>query len=146
MASSLTHWTRFPELSELRSRFDRVLDEAASGEERTWSPRVDLVRDEDRIVLRADVPGIKPEDIEVSIEEGVLTVSGEHEESTEEKREKFIRRERRFGSFSRSLTLPQGVDPESVEAECTDGVLEVTIPAPERPESRKVEIKPKSGS
>ena len=91
---------------------------------------MDLVDTDDNLVLRADLPGMSDEDLKIEIEEGVLTISGERRAEHEEKGEGFHRVERSFGSFSRSLSLPDGVDPERVAADFKDGVLEVRIPKP----------------
>ncbi|HEY6890685.1 MAG TPA: Hsp20/alpha crystallin family protein [Solirubrobacter sp.] len=128
MASTLTRWDPFAELAELRTRFERLFDDT---EHRgMWTPAVDLVRENGHLVVRADVPGIKPEDIEIEVEDGMLTLSGKHEESTEETDERYMRRERRYGSFMRRLPLPDGVDPKKIKASTKDGVLEVTVPLP----------------
>jgi HSP20 family protein len=128
MPSTLTRWDPFAELAELRTRFERLFDDA---EHRgMWTPAIDLVRENGHLVVRADVPGIKPEEIEIEVEDGMLTVSGKHEESTEETDERYVRRERRYGAFSRRLPLPEGVDPKKIKASTKDGVLEVTVPLP----------------
>lgn len=82
--------------------------------------------------------------MKIEVEDKVLTVSGEHREETEEKKEHYMRRERRYGSFSRSMVLPEGVTAEDVEATTEDGVLEVTIPVPKAAEKQQVEVKSKS--
>jgi HSP20 family protein len=140
MARTLTRWEPFAELAEMRSRFDRLLGEF--GGEREWTPAIDMIREEGRLVVRADVPGIRPDEISIEVEGGVLTLSGKHEESTEAKDEHFVRRERRYGAFSRSMPLPQGVDPEGIEAKTRDGVLEVTVPLPERSAREAITITP----
>lgn len=141
MATDLIEWRP---LSELRTRVDQMFRDMSEGGDARWAPSVDVVRREDAIVVRADIPGIKPEDVEVTIEDGVLTVSGEHTETAERKEEKYMRRERRYGSFSRSMSLPRGVTADDVEATTEDGVLEVTIPLPREEKPAKVEIKPKA--
>ena len=142
MAGTLTRWDPFTELSELRSRFDRIFDEFAGGRERAWTPAIDVVRENGNLVVRADVPGIKPEEVKVEVEDDILTVSGEHEEHTEEKGKQYMRRERRYGSFSRSMALPPGVDAKTIKASTHDGVVEVTIPLPKEAKSEKVTITP----
>jgi HSP20 family protein len=144
MATSLTEWHPFGDLAELRSRLDEVFREIANGERRGWTPSIDLVKEKDRYVLRADVPGIAPEEIKVEVEDGVLTISGEHTEEKEEKEKQYVRRERRYGSFARSMALPKGVEPDDIEATCKDGVLEVVVPAPKQEQRRAVTIKPKT--
>jgi HSP20 family protein len=141
MPVGLTRWEPFAELGELRSHFDRLLGEVASVRERAWTPAVDVVRDNGNLVVRADVPGIKPEEVKIEVEDDILTVSGSHEETKEEKDKDYLRRERRYGSFSRSLALPAGVEAKKIQAKTHEGVVEVTIPLPKEPEKKKVEIK-----
>jgi len=142
MPGALTRWDPFAEFADLRSRFDRMFDEMTNGHERKWTPAIDVVRDNGNLVVRADVPGIKPEDVKIEIEEDVLTLSGEHEERKEDKDKQFVRRERRYGSFSRSVALPAGVDAKKINAKTHDGVLELTIPLPKEAEKQAVTITP----
>jgi len=146
MPGALTRWEPFAELGELRSRFDRMFDELIDGRERAWTPAVDVVRDNGNLVVRADVPGIKPEEVKIEVEDDILTVSGEHEEQKEEKDKHFLRRERRYGSFTRSMALPPGVEAGKIKAKTRDGVVEVTIPLPKEARKQKVEITPTAGS
>ena len=143
MAGAMTRWDPFSDLAELRGRFDRLFGDFGEHE---WMPAIDLVRHNGDIVIRADVPGIKPDEIKVDVEGGVLTISGQHEESSEETDEQFVRRERRYGSFSRSMTLPDGVDPKKIKAMTKDGVLELTIPMPDEKREEKVSITPTAGA
>ena len=105
----------FAELGELRSRFDRMFDEFADGRERAWTPAVDVVRNNGNLALRVDIPGIKPEEVKIEVEDDILTVSTEHEESKEEKDKNYVRRERRYRSFSRSMALPPDVEAKSIK-------------------------------
>jgi HSP20 family protein len=140
MPGTLTRWEPFAELGELRSRLDRMFDSFDSGQ-RGWTPAIDVVRSDNKLVVRADIPGIKPDEVKIEVEDDILTVSGAHEEKKEEKDKQYLRRERRYGSFSRSMALPPGVDAEKIKASTHDGVVEVTIPLPKEPETKKVEIK-----
>lgn len=142
MAGAVTRWDPYADLAEMRDRFDRFFGQTEGGD---WIPAIDLVRHDGDVVVRADVPGMKPEEIRIDVEDGVLTLSGSHEESKEETDEHYVRRERRSGSFSRSMALPQGVDPKAITAVAKDGVLEVTIPMPEPAGEGKVSITPKAG-
>ena len=146
MTTELTEWRPFSDFAELRHRLDQVFRDLGDGGQRGWVPSVDLVKEEDRMVLRADLPGIKPDEVKIEVEDDVLTVSGEHREEKEEKKEKYVRRERRYGSFSRSLTLPEGVKADDIDATTEDGVLEVAIPLPKSEKKQPVEIKPKAKS
>jgi HSP20 family protein len=141
MASTLTRWDPFLDLAEMRSRFDRLLEDFG-GRERAWAPAVDVVRQDDALVVHADVPGLKPEEIKIEVRDGYLFVTGEHEETKEEKDKEFVRRERHHGSFSRSVQLPDGVDPKKIKARTHDGVLEVTIPLPKEASKETVTITP----
>jgi HSP20 family protein len=144
MANELTEWRPFSDFAELRHRLDQAFRDLSDGGQGGWTPSVDLVRKGDALLLRADVPGIKPEEVKVEVEDDVLTISGEHREESEEKKESYVRRERRFGSFSRSMVLPRGVEPDKIEATVDDGVLEVRVPLPAAQEKQRIEISPKS--
>jgi len=142
MPGTLTRWDPFAELGELRSRFDRMFDEWLDGRERAWTPAIDVVREDDHLVVRADLPGIKPEEVKIEVEDDILTISGEHEERKEEKDTDYVRRERRYGSFSRSMALPGGVDAKEITASTRDGVVEVTVPLPKEAIKEPVRITP----
>ena len=142
MPGTLTRWEPFAELGELRSRFDRMFDELTDGRERAWTPAVDVVRENGNLVVRADIPGIKPEEVKIEVEDDILTVSGEHEERKEKKEKHYMRRERRYGSFSRSMALPAGVEAKKIKAKTHDGVVEVTVPLPKEAKKETVKITP----
>jgi HSP20 family protein len=142
MAGTLTRWDPFSEFGELRSRFDRMFDGWLDGHERAWTPAIDVVREDDHLVLRADLPGIKPEEVKIEVEDDILTVSGEHRESKEEKDRSYVRRERRYGSFSRSMALPRGVDAKKIKAKTHNGVIELTIPLPKEAKKEPVKVIP----
>jgi len=141
MAGTLTRWDPFAELSEMRTRFDRMFDEFG-GRERVWTPAIDVERDDGNLVIHAELPGIKPEEVKIEVEDDILTVSGEHEESKDEKDKRYVRRERRYGAFSRSMALPAGVDASKIKAETHDGVVEVTIPLPKEVKKETVKVSP----
>ena len=143
MATHMTVWRPFADFGELRQRMEEMFRETGSGGD-AWTPSVDVLRKNGSVILRADLPGIAPEEIKVTVEDDVLTVSGEHTEESEEEKGNYMRRERRFGSFSRSMTLPAGVKAEDIESTTKDGVLEVTIPLPQAEEKKQVEIETKS--
>jgi len=147
MPGALTRWEPFAELGELRSRFDRMFNELTDDRERerAWTPAIDVERDNGNLVIRADVPGIKPEEVKIEIEDDILTVSGEHEERKEEKDKHFLRRARRYGSFSRSMALPAGVEAKKIKAKTHDGVVEVTIPLPKEAKKETIKITPSTG-
>lgn len=102
---------------------------------------MDLVEQDGEYVLRADLPGVSESDVKVEVQDGLLTVSGARRSEHEESHEGYRRVERASGSFSRSLRLPEGVDPQAIEASFDNGVLEVKIPKPQEPKSQRVAIK-----
>jgi HSP20 family protein len=107
---------------------------------RTWVPAVDVWETEDKLVYAFDLPGIPEEKIAVEFDDGSLTVSGERERAEEVKNDNFYRYERRFGSFSRTVGLPQGVTEDDVNADYRDGVLEITVKKPEAPKPRRIQV------
>jgi HSP20 family protein len=110
--------------------------------EGSWTPALEIVEREQNLVIRADLPGMRREDIEVDVTDELLTISGERKKEQSESREGFIRSERSYGRFSRTLALPEGVSGEGVTATFKDGVLEIVLPMPKRVENRRrVEIK-----
>jgi HSP20 family protein len=142
---ALVRWDPIRELDSLQGDMNRLFDRffegrAANGTSRRWIPAMDLVETEDHLVLRGDLPGMTEDDINIEIKDNVLTVSGERKAESEEKGEGYHRVERSFGGFSRSLTLPTGVDPEKVEAGFDKGVLEVRIPKPAEAKPTRVQI------
>jgi HSP20 family protein len=145
MPGTLTRWDPFTELGELRSRFDRLFDEWLESRERAWTPAIDVVREDGHLVVRADLPGIKPEEVKIEVEDDILTISGEHTESKEEKDKNYMRRERRYGSFSRSMTLPVGINAKQIKAKTHDGVVEVAIPLPKEAKKETVKLTPTAG-
>jgi HSP20 family protein len=128
--------------SDMNRLFDRFFD-SRSGNGRAaqrWLPAMDLVENEDALVLRADLPGMTEDDVEIEVKDGVLTVSGERKAESEEKGEGYHRVERSFGRFARSLTLPQGTEADEVDAGFENGVLEVRIPKPAESKPTRVQI------
>ena len=144
---TIVRWEPLRELGSLQNEMNRlfntVFDAPAPGNGATmrrWMPAMDLVETEEHFVLRADLPGMGEDDINIELEDGTLTVSGERNAEHESKNEGYYRVERAFGAFSRSLTLPKGIDPEGVSAKFDRGVLEVRIPKPEERKPRRIEI------
>ena len=145
---TIVRWEPLRELSSLQTDMNRLFNAmfdapargGGNGELRRWTPAMDLAETDDAFVLRADLPGVSHEDVNIELEDTVLTVSGERKADHETKGEGFYRVERSFGGFSRSLTLPKGVDPEKIAASFTDGVLEVRIPKPEQRKPRRIAI------
>jgi HSP20 family protein len=130
--------------SEMNRLFNTFFEPSAGGNGaavmRRWSPAMDLVETDDHYVLRADLPGVSEGDVKIELEDNVLTISGERKTADKETEEGYYRVERAYGSFSRTLTLPEGVDADGISAGFDRGVLEVQIPKPEQRRPRKVEI------
>jgi HSP20 family protein len=144
---AIVRWEPMRELASIQNEMNRlfgtVFEPAQPGNGgalRRWMPAMDLVETADQFVLRADLPGLGEEDVSIEVEDNVLTVSGERKAEHEQSKEGYHRVERAFGAFSRSLTLPEGVDAESVAASFDRGVLEIRIPKPEQRKPRKISI------
>ena len=143
----------FSLLRQMTSELDRAFDDwpsfrwpafgqFSSSQAAAWSPKIDVVERDNRLVTRVDLPGMKKEDVSVEVTDGHLALSGERKRETEEKKDNFYRSERQYGSFYRAVPLPEGVKLDDVKATFADGVLEVSIPLPAKPEAkvRKVQI------
>ncbi len=105
-----------------------------------WAPAVDIKEEADQFVLHADIPGVDPKDIDIHMEDGMLTIRGERESEKKEEREGYKRIERAFGTFYRRFSLPDTANPEKISAKNKNGVLEITIPKQEKGQARKIEI------
>jgi len=138
----LTRWDPFRELNALQGRLNRLFEEQYGSEREdsltagAFVPPVDIYEDEHGIQLKLEVPGIDQKDLDVKVENNVLTVSGERKFEKEEKEENFRRVERRYGTFTRSFTLPNTVNPEDVSADYNNGVLKIKL-------GKRAEAKPK---
>src|SRR6516165_4270179 len=145
----LTRWDPFRELASLQNRMSRLFEEqSGSGREDSLTtgafvPAVDIYEDEHSIQLKLEVPGIDQKDLDVKVENNVLTIRGERKFEKEEKEENFRRVERRYGSFSRSFTLANTVNAEDVSADYTNGVLKIRLG--KRAEAKPKQIKVNSG-
>jgi HSP20 family protein len=140
---AIERWNPFQELETMRSVMDRWVDrwtdENVNRITTTFSPAVDVLETENGYELHANLPGFKPEEVELSIDRDTVTLRAQHEEKEEKKH--FLYRERRFGSFYRSLRLPEPIDSEKAEARVDNGVVTVTLPRLAQTQSRKLEIK-----
>jgi HSP20 family protein len=141
---ALIRWEPAREVDTLQSEVNRVFDaffgNGSGARAHRWVPAMDLVETEESLVLRADLPGLTKDDVDLEVKDGVLTVSGERKAEHEEKSEGFYRVERAFGRFSRSLTIPDGVDAEGITADFNEGVLEVRIPKPAERQPHRIAI------
>jgi len=126
--------------NEINRYFTGTRTQQATGEQRSWLPAVDIREEDSRFVLEADIPGVERKDVDVTLENGVLTIKGERTAQTEETGEDFHRRERVHGTFLRQFSLPDTVNAESINATVKDGVLVIEIPKQARPEPRKITV------
>ena len=149
--SALIRWYPFREMDELQSRLANALGRASaasrgsgSSENCTvaeWSPLVDVVEDDKEYVIKAELPGIQKENVKVTVEDGVLAISGERKFEQEQKDKKYHRTERAYGSFVRSFAFPDDADPAKVLAEFKDGVLYVRLAKNEKAQPKTIEVK-----
>jgi HSP20 family protein len=145
---ALIRWEPARELQSIQQEMNRLLGTffdsptraGNGGALRRWIPAMDLVEEGEHYVLRADLPGVREDEVKVELEDNVLTISGERKSEREERKEGLYRLERASGAFSRSLTLPEGVDPDSIQAHFDKGVLEVRVPKPGERKPRRVAI------
>jgi HSP20 family protein len=151
---ALVRWEPARELNTLQQEMNRLFNTffdapqtgGSGGGTRRWVPPMDLVETDGHFVLRADLPGLSEGDVDIEVQENVLTLSGERRFEHDVKKDGFYRLERGAGQFSRSLTLPEGVDADAIAASFDKGVLEVRIPKPEQRKPRRVEISVGAGS
>ena len=138
----LTAWSPFDRLSSLRDLLDSAFQLASSapGSVPGWAPPLDIFEDTERVTIQVELPGMKKEDFELSLQDGVLTISGERKFEEEKREGESFRRERVFGAFSRSVTLPSAVKAEEVKATYEDGVLTVTLPKAEEAMPKKIQV------
>jgi HSP20 family protein len=149
--ATLVRWEPFREIAALQNDMGRLMSAflgQANGETtgRPWVPAVDVWETEKELVYAFDLPGIPEDKISVEFDDGALTISGERERTDEVREEGFYRYERRFGSFSRTVGLPQGVIEDAVKADYRDGVLEIKITKPEAPKPRRIQVGSGKGS
>jgi len=146
---ALIRWEPVAELNTIQNEMNRLFNTffdqpAPAGRggapSRRWIPAMDLVETADHYVLRADLPGLDDDDVNIQLEDNTLTISGERKTQREQNEEGYYRIERAFGTFTRSLTLPDGVNPDAVQAHFDRGVLEIRIPKPEQRKPRQVQI------
>jgi len=147
MARELTPWKPF-EFDRLRKEMDRVWDSFFEGrpgrrnrEEGEWLPSLDVAETKGDLVVRAELPGMDPKDIDISLNEGVLTIRGEKKQEKEEKEEGYHLIERSYGSFTRSIRLPKEVQSEKIEASFKNGILKVVLPKSEEAKKKEIKIK-----
>jgi HSP20 family protein len=143
--TTLAQWDPFRDLLSIHGQLNRLFGEASAGAEvgrgGSWLPALDIHEAKDRFVVAVELPGIDPKDVDVSVEDSTLTVRGERRFSEELDDENYHRVERRYGSFSRSLTLPKAADAEKIEALFDKGVLRIEVPKVEAATPKKITVK-----
>ncbi|MBM4133559.1 MAG: Hsp20/alpha crystallin family protein [Nitrospira sp.] len=148
--NAITRWDPFKELEDMQNRLNTMFgrapvrkagdkDEALTVAE--WAPLVDITEDDKEYLIKAELPEVKKEDIKLTVDEDVLTITGERKYEKEEKGKKYHRVERAYGSFMRSFTLPEDADGSKVSAECKDGLLKVHLPKSEKAKPKSIEVK-----
>ena len=140
---TLVRWDPFAEFAGLSGILDRAHLSVPTGHIRRFdlAPAVDLSETDNEVVVKASLPGVKPEDVDISVNDGILTVKGEKKSDDKTEGENFYRREIRYGAFSRSIPLPAAVDQDKAEAAFTDGVLTVTLPKSAEAKPKQIKIK-----
>ena len=141
---SLVHYKPASLFGQFDNEINRLFFNAhatdAANQAHDWTPAVDIREEENRYVLEADIPGISREDLDITLEDSVLTIKGERTVTSEENNEGYRRRERAHGSFVRQFTLPDTVNTEAISAAVVNGVLEIGIPKQAKPEPRKITV------
>ncbi|MBI2560166.1 MAG: Hsp20/alpha crystallin family protein [Planctomycetes bacterium] len=144
MGKELIKWPQMPSFTSLRDEMNQLFDDFFKKRpffETAWSPELDVSETNDNVIVKAEVPGLDPKDIDISISGDTLTLKGEKKEEKHENDRYYHRIERRYGSFMRSVTLPESVDSEKVKAECKNGILEITLPKVEKAKPKKITVK-----
>ena len=145
---NLVRWSPWREMNTLQNRLNHLFsdsfvqssqsdDDMSLG---TWHPVVDMYDEDDRIVIKAELPGMEKKDIAVDVKDRVLTISGERNFDNEVKEEKYYRRERAYGKFQRAFSLPADVDSDKIKADFKDGLLKVEVPKPEKQKPKEITI------
>jgi HSP20 family protein len=149
---SMTRWDPFQDLQSFRDEMNRTLGRWFSREEgdeptpRRWMPALDVTETKDAYQIDVEVPGLRPEDINVTVDQGMLTVQGERRSEEEKGDRSYHRVERRYGSFRRSISLPRDVDASKVKANYDSGVLRLTVPKTAGSQAKRIEVKKGSTS
>ena len=141
--ATLVRWEPFREVAAFQNEMSRFMNGLLEGNGRTsqaWVPALDVWETETELVYALDLPGVPEDKISVELDEGALTISAERERTQEETQDRFYRYERRYGTFSRTFGVPQGVTDSDVSAAYKDGVLEVHVKKPEQPKPKRIQV------
>ena len=143
--TTLVRWDPFRELASLQSDVGRLMnglfEASARTEQQAWAPALDVWETEQELVYAFDLPGVEESRIAIEVQDDTLTVSATRERAAQEAEDRFHRYERRFGTFSRAVGLPQGVDDAKISASYADGVLEIHVPKPEEAKPRRIQLR-----
>jgi HSP20 family protein len=144
---AIVRWQPYGAVASLQNSINKLFNDAftrANVDEdfalSAWKPVVDIFDKDDAIVIHAELPGVKKEDVAIEVKDNVLTLRGERSESKEIKEDKYYRKERTFGSFHRAFSLPAAINPDTIKATFKDGILEIEIPKPEEQKPKQVKI------
>ena len=145
---NLVRWNPWREMNALQNRFNHLLDDSFFRPGRsdddlslgTWHPVVDMYDEDDRVVIKAELPGVDKKDIAVDVKDRVLTLSGERTYDNEVEEENYYRRERAYGKFQRAFSLPADVDSDKIKADFKDGLLKIEVPKPEKQKPKNITI------
>lgn len=147
MTREIVRWDPFREMLGVRSEIDRLMGALAQARPSStlptrWAPSADVIERDGEIVITAELPGVADEDVEITVDEGVLRISGTRELSEEVDEDRYHRIERSYGGFERTFALPPGVDEDAISAGIAYGVLKIVIPKPAAGEPRRIAINP----
>jgi HSP20 family protein len=140
---AIIRWDPFREMTQVQNQFSRLVDQIWNDRQESWLPAVDVFDTPEAVVLKAELAGMDPDDIQIEVEDNVLTIKGERKFEEDVDEERYYRVERRFGSFQRSLALPQGVKADEVAAAYEDGILTLTVPKTPEQKPQRIEVKVK---
>jgi HSP20 family protein len=143
---AMSRWDPFRELTSIQNELNRLFGrtfgpEGAEGRRAEWAPPLDVAETKDRFVITVELPGVSADDVDISFEDSVLTITGERKFYSEVNQDDFHRVERRFGAFSRTLTLPSTADAEKIQGSLDAGILTIEVPKKEEAKPRKISIR-----
>lgn len=143
--ADIMKWPEVPSITSLQREMDRLFEDffrrGGLLREWRWSPAVDVIETNDTVTVKAELPGLEPKDVDISVSNDTLTIKGEKKEEKEEKGKTFYRAERSYGSFCRTVNLPTSVEAENAKADYKNGILEITLPKSEKVKAKKIPIK-----
>ncbi len=150
MATSMARWAPLDEMISLREAMDQMFNDAFIGSQsRTgtqdrqsgWALPLDVMENDDNFVVRTSLPGVNPQDVDITVRDNVVTIQGETRQEPEAENQRYLMREHRYGRFYRSITLPVTVDGDKVQAEFRDGILTLTLPKAEQAKPKRISIR-----